>query len=218
MSDVMIRSFKPEDRAAVRRICCDTADKGKPVEGFFRDREVFADLVTGYYTDHATEGIWVAQQGPAIVGYLTGCFDTRLYWRVMIARVIPSAFIRALGRGTFFQAPTWRVVWAGIRTFFYGGFQEKVLLEDYPAHLHINLLSDARGQRVGERLISGFIEQSKARGLKGVHLVTRSDNGGARHFFERMGFLEIGRSSSALLGAGDREKIESVIYGLQLQL
>ncbi len=216
MPDVVIRSFRPEDRAAVRRICCDTADKGKPVEGFFRDREAFADLITRYYTDYAPQGTWVAQQGQTVAGYLTGCFDTRRYWSIMVARVIPSALIRALGRGTFLQAQTWGVVRAGIGTFFCGGFQEKVSLEDYPAHLHINLLADARGQHSGERLIEGFIEQVKTRGLKGIHLVTRSDNAGARRFFERRGFVEIGHCPVASLGGGGQDKRASVVYGLRL--
>jgi hypothetical protein len=51
-SQVVIRPSEQRDREAVREICCDTADGGERVESFFPDREVFADLLTLYYTDY----------------------------------------------------------------------------------------------------------------------------------------------------------------------
>jgi hypothetical protein len=39
-----IRPYRAGDREAVREIACDTALAGEPVELFFSDREVFADL------------------------------------------------------------------------------------------------------------------------------------------------------------------------------
>ena len=35
---VVIRGFQAADREAVRAICCDTADRGRPIERFFSDR------------------------------------------------------------------------------------------------------------------------------------------------------------------------------------
>lgn len=93
-TSLIIRPYAAGDREAVRRICCDTADAGHPVESFFSDRELIADLLMNYYTDYEPESVWVAEQaagpvitgGPAIadepaiagemVGSLTGCCDT----------------------------------------------------------------------------------------------------------------------------------------------
>lgn len=134
----MVRLYRPSDRAAIRQICCDTADKGESVERFFRDREVFADLLTRYYTDCAPEGTWVVEYQGRVAGYLTGCFDTQGYWRVMVCKVIPAAAMRALLRGVFFYRQTWRILWSGVRTFMIGGFRERASLRSYPAHLHLN--------------------------------------------------------------------------------
>ena len=68
---VNIRLYESRDRAAVRRICCETADNGGPVEGFFRDRELVADLVTRYYTDFEPESCWVAE----VAGAMSACSD-----------------------------------------------------------------------------------------------------------------------------------------------
>ena len=74
---LLIRVYRPDDRDAVRTVACDTADRGEPVEGFFRDREVFADLLTRYYTDWEPQSLWVAEAEGRVIGYLTGCLDTR---------------------------------------------------------------------------------------------------------------------------------------------
>ena len=89
-----IRPYRQADRHAVRAIVCDTAERGGPVERFFHDREVFADLLTRYYTDWEPGSLWVAERDAWVVGYLTGCLDTRRYHRVMAWRIIPMAVLR----------------------------------------------------------------------------------------------------------------------------
>ncbi|MGL4397281.1 MAG: GNAT family N-acetyltransferase [Hyphomicrobium sp.] len=66
----------------------------------------------------------------------------------------------------------------------------------YPAHLHINLARDYRGQGIGQQLIAAFIDAVHARGAPGVHVVTSL---GARNiaFYGRNGFHEAGRISHA---------------------
>lgn len=45
-------------------------------------------------------------------------------------------------------------------------------LKNYPAHLHINLSQQARGQGVGSLLLSQFENNLKSQNISGVHLVT----------------------------------------------
>jgi hypothetical protein len=51
VTGAIIRPYRFTDKSLIRKICSDTADLGGPVENFFYDREVFADLVIDYYTD-----------------------------------------------------------------------------------------------------------------------------------------------------------------------
>src|SRR6185295_10181363 len=111
-----IRSFRAADRPAVRALACDTAERGEPVERFYPDRDVFADLLTRYYTDWEPASLWVAEQDGEVVGYLTGCLDTRRYRRVMAWRVVPAAILRGVFRGLLFRPETWRLAFAGIAT------------------------------------------------------------------------------------------------------
>ena len=47
-----IRAYRPEDRDAVRAICCLTAFRNLGAAAMLDDAELFADYWSGYYTDH----------------------------------------------------------------------------------------------------------------------------------------------------------------------
>ena len=173
---------------------------GGPVEKFFRDREIFADLLTRYYTDFDSGATWVVEQDGEVVGYITGCYDTLRYRRAMALRVIPAAVVRGLGRGTFLQRETWRMLGTGVRAFMLekGG---RIQLQRYPAHLHINLSHGSRGLDLGKELMDRFIRSVREKGLQGIHLVTAADNSKAHSFFERCGFTVLGRDKENVVYA-----------------
>ena len=199
MAETDIRSYEPRDRAAVRRICCETADAGKPVEGFFRDRELIADLVTRYYTDFEPQHSWVAVCDGQVVGYLNGSMDGRRALRVTLWRIAPAGVIGALRRGTFCHRETWRLLWACLRTWWARGSRcdGAYAIGDAP-HLHVNLMPEARGAQVGTRLVDRFLEQVNALGGRTVEASVRGDNVAARRFFERFGFTEVARQKLVL--------------------
>lgn len=213
MNDLTIRPYEPGDRAAVRQICCDTADKGEPVERFFPDRELFADLVTRYYTDFEPSSSWVADRGGKVVGYLNGCLNTRRYQGTLFWCIIPAVLLQGIGRGTLLHRQTWKLLLDGFGTWLRGGFRSSISLEGYPAHLHINVRREFRGHRIGERLIRQFIEQAWRAGLKGVHLVTREDNLPARRFFEQLGFFELARRPAGSREGEAQSLSQAVVYG-----
>ncbi len=57
----------------------------------------------------------------------------------------------------------------------------------YPAHLHINLASEARGRGIGGRLIETFCATLEARRIAGVHVVTGAASRNLT-FYTRQGF------------------------------
>lgn len=212
----IVRPYAPADRTAVREISCDTADQGRPVERFFHDRQLVADLLTLYYTDVDFRAVWVAELNGSIIGYLTGAFDTRHYQRVMAFQIVPGAFFRSFFRGVLFHVDTWRMIGAGLMTWRRGGHRRRIPLDDYPAHLHINLREGYRGQRLGSLLMEKFIEQVRAVGVDGVHAVVRGDNLPICRFFERMGFTPLGRQRVVSLEGKRFQEHETVVYGKRL--
>src|SRR5437773_781119 len=67
-----IRSYRATDRAAVRRLCCQTGFLGEPINPVYEDCELFADFLTTYYTDLEPESSFVLEIEGELKGYLLG--------------------------------------------------------------------------------------------------------------------------------------------------
>ena len=64
-------------------------------------------------------------------------------------------------------------------------------LEDYPAHLHIDILPVAQSKGYGRKLIEVFLNRLQSQGIKGVHLIVSKKNQNAIGFYKQIGFNEI---------------------------
>ncbi|MCX6644843.1 MAG: GNAT family N-acetyltransferase [bacterium] len=185
---VTVRNFKSSDRDAVREIACDTADRGNPVDNFLNDREIAADLLTRYYTDFEPESAWVAEMGGAIPGYIIGSVRPKFYDAITILRIYPSAFIRALFRNPQTRADIWSLASPALNAVFSEKGITAKILRNFPAHLHINLRPESRGNHIGRKLVEKFEDHVIKSGLTGIHARVREDNAGGRHFFESLGY------------------------------
>jgi len=217
IANLIVRPYKPSDYQGVRKICCDSADMGKPVENFFYDREVFADLLTRYYMDYEPQGLWVALQDGEIIGYLMSCNDSRSYFNIMAWWILPKVIIRSLLRGVFFHRQPWIILRAILKSYLIGGFRRNISLDSYPAHLHVNVKNGFRGQHVGKNLAEAFFAQASNKGIKGVHLAVRQDNLSACHFFEQLGFFVLGIYPIVMSEDNIFKMRDIVVYGKILQ-
>ena len=210
--NVIVRPYALVDRPAIRQICADTADKGGPVEHIFPDREVFADLVTRYYTDFEPGSLWVAALDGQVVGYLTGCLDSRRYLWIMFWRIFPHACLRALFRGVFLHKRTHRFIHAIFKSCMLGGLKRNISFDQYPAHLHVDIKKDFRQMGLGRRLMENFFTQAKSKGINGIYLTTLEDNFRACRFFEQSGFFVLGRYPVVVPAPGEFQINHSVLY------
>lgn len=71
-------------------------------------------------------------------------------------------------------------------------------VQEYPAHLHIDLLPSARGRGLGRRLIERVTDALRKRGVPDVHLVAGAEDGPALAFYPRVGFTELERTPGAV--------------------
>ena len=214
--NIMIRPYTECDRSTVRHISYETSDRGEQNRPIFSDSDVLADVLTRYYTDFEPQSLWVAEYAGSVVGYLSGCLDPGRYKMTVVLRVIPAAIFRAIYNGALWRRETWRLFGALLRTWIQGGFPRKVSNKEYPAHLHINIQGDFRGQEFGTKLMECFLLQAKSAGVHGVHAGVRDSNFPAIRFFTSMGFLEVG-SQAIFLPSSDGYRVrKTVIYGKRL--
>jgi predicted N-acetyltransferase YhbS len=213
-SAVSIRKYRPEDRPAVRRICCLTAMVGEPSAAFFDDDEVFADALTSYYTDREPESCFVAERGREVVGYLIGSKDARAMGRAFAGALAAPLVAKSFARGTFFRRKNAAFLSRVIMSLAKGEFGAPDFSEYYPATLHINIVDVFRAAGIGSRLVRAYLEYLKSEGVSGVHFATMSE--GAGRFFAGLGFRRLfeGRRSyfRHILG----KDVPLYIYGMRL--
>lgn len=211
-STARIRDYRAADRLAVRQIACDTADAGEPVDRLFHDRETVADVLTRYYTDYEPRSLWVAECDGRVVGYLTGCLNTRGQERVTRKKTLPRAVTGAIARGALLHLDMWRLLAAFAGTVILGGFPHPIDPAVYPAHFHINIREGFRGRGLGPQLVEAFRQQAGRAGVRGIHVVTRGDNAGGRKFFEKMGFWLVCEKPLVLPAGPWFKRTSTVVY------
>ena len=202
-----VRAYRPSDRDDVIEVCLRTAAGGGDATGVYSDDALMPEVFVLPYVEYAPELAFVVDDGSGrVLGYVIGVTDTRAFvewWK------------REWTPGFRARHPS-----AGAPTGHNPGFTEEQLLEaginpermliaevdEYPAHLHIDLLPELQGQGFGRRLIDTLRVALADRGVSAVHLGMDAANTGARAFYDRLGFHELpsSRPESPLLGIATR--------------
>ena len=185
-----IRSYEASDREAVRQLCCETGFLGEPIDPVYEDRELFADFLTTYYTDHEPESSFVIEIGGELRGYLLGSRRPLLNQLYSFYQNI-VLFLRALLRYPRYQEHSRRF----IRWLLMNGWREVPAAPRHTPHFHINLLPDARKMSTTRALLSAYFGYLHRSGEKQVYgqIVTFESRRGEK-MFERYGFKVLNRA------------------------
>ena len=185
-----IRAFRPNDRAAVRRLCCQTGFLGLPIDPVYEDCELFADFLTTYYTDHEPESCFVLEVEGQLKGYLLGSRKPLLNQLYSFQQNI-VLFARALLRYPRYNERSRRF----IRWVVMNGWREVPAAPRRTPHFHINLLPEARKISTTRALMSAYLGYLYRCGEKRVYgqIVTFESRRGEK-MFERYGFRVMNRA------------------------
>jgi GNAT superfamily N-acetyltransferase len=185
-----IRSYRPEDRATVRRLCCQTGFLGEPIDPVYQDHELFADFLTTYYTDKEPESCFVLEVEGELRGYLLGSRKPLRNQLYSFAQNI-WLFFRALARYPRYNQRSRRFV----RWMIVNGWREVPAAPRRVPHFHINLLPEARKISTTRALMSAYLSYLYRCGEKRVYgqIVTFQNRRG-EELFERYGFKVLNRA------------------------
>ncbi len=158
-----IRRYQPSDRDAVRRICCDTGYLGRPIDGIYCDRKLYADLLTRPYLDYEPDWALVAEVKGRVVGYLLGSvsrkFERLLMW---CGFQTASQMLWKLAARRYATHPRSERF---VRWVLTAGFWERPKHPDAAAHLHFDLERPYRGRALGRRLWETYERKLAAAGV-----------------------------------------------------
>ena len=189
-SQFIIRSYRSSDREAVRRLCCQTGFLGEAIDPVYEDRELFADFLTTYYTDHEPQSSFVIEKDGELHGYLLGSrrpFVNQLYSFYQNI----CLFLRALLRYPRYNERSRKFILWLLKN----GWREVPAAPRRTPHFHINLLPAARKISTTRALLDAYFSYLYRSGEKRVYgqIVTFESRRGER-MFERYGFRVMNRA------------------------
>lgn len=198
-----IRPYRPADRDAVFDICLRTAAGGGDATGVYSDDALMPEVFALPYVEYAPDLAFVVDDGNGRpLGYVLGVADTRAFVDWWNREWGPAFRTRHPRPGP----PTGRnPAFTEAQLLAAGADPARMLIaevDEYPAHLHIDLLPDLQGKGFGRRLIDTLRAALAERGVGAVHLGMDAANVNARAFYDRLGFHELpsSRPDAPLLG------------------
>lgn len=199
MSNFTIRLAQPGDQAAAYYVCLKTGDHGRDGEPFYRDDpDALGRIFVGPYLAYEPELSLVLEDAQGVCGYALAALDSRAFyarydhqWRPKLCAQFP------LPSG---DPVTWTRAATVHSWYHHPDYFCPEPYEDYPAHMHIDLLQRARGQGIGRRMMEQVMDELHNRGSLGAHLAVSVLNTPALGFYRRLGFHELARTGTTTSG------------------
>ncbi|GMA14223.1 N-acetyltransferase (plasmid) [Deinococcus metallilatus] len=185
-----IRLASPADRAALYRICLETADSGADGTHLYQDPLLVGHLYAGPYLEFAPEYVFVLEDDAGVCGYVLGVLDTSTFetrlehdWRPALrAQYLDPVNVR----------PQERTPDEGLmHLIHHPPVPDPGVLSEYPSHLHIDLLPRGQGKGQGRQLLERLFSALREAGSPGVHLGVGGRNTRAQSFYRHLGFSEL---------------------------
>lgn len=192
MKPCSIRIARPGDEAGAYHVCFKTGDHGQDGEPYYReDPDALGRIFVGPYLAYEPDLSLILEDDGGICGYALAAFDSRRFFARYEAEWRPKLAAR-------FAAPQGDPAqWTRLQTVHSWYHRPDYFIpepcEQYPSHLHIDLLVRAQGRGYGRRMIEQLLAKLEQRGSPGVHLGVSLLNVRAQAFYQHLGFAELTR-------------------------
>ncbi len=192
-----IRDCQPGDEPGAYYVCMKTGDDGKDGAPFFaEDPDALGRIYVGPYLDFASELALILEDDQGVCGYALAALDSRAFfdryereWRPQLyERFPPPSGDRA----------TWTRLESVYHLYHHPDYFCPEPYEQYPSHLHIDLLPRAQGRGYGRRMIEQLLDRLRSQESPGVHLGMSATNQDAHDFYIVLGFIELVRHDEAI--------------------
>jgi hypothetical protein len=145
-SSATVRKYQDGDWPDLYRICLVTDDSGKDATLLYNEKSMLPEVYTGPYLTFATNlSFTLVDKG--IAGYVLGVLDTKEFENLLADKWWPQIQNKYTGQSDKEFTP----VELEILQMIHNPPQvDRVILEKYPSHLHINLLDRVQGRGLGK--------------------------------------------------------------------
>jgi ribosomal protein S18 acetylase RimI-like enzyme len=192
---VTIRAYQPGDEAALYDVCLRTGADGDDASGLYHDPRLLGEVYVGPYLSFAPDLSFVAEDDEGVGGYALGVVDTAAFeaacessWWPRVRRRYPRAEYRDPSADS-----------EVVRVIHEPPAAPADLVEEYPAHVHIDLLPRFQGHGYGGRMMRMLFSTLVGAGARGVHLGVSPRNMRAIGFYEHLGMSKYGQTDDTVI-------------------
>lgn len=186
---VSVRTVRPEDIDQLYAISLLTGDAGKDATSLYRDGRLIGHIYSAPYAKLHPELVFVAEDGEGVFGYIAGVFDTIAFGQRLEREWWPH--LRRLYADPEGDPALWNEDQKRISAIHHPKQAPAILVERFPAHIHMNLLPRAQGRGIGTALLDRWMANARVSGVKGVHLGANSSNHNGIRFWSSRGFVPV---------------------------
>lgn len=184
-----IRNYKSSDLDKLYEICLKTGDSGKDASMIYKDPFLLGHYYAAPYAVIHPELNFILTKNEIPIGYVLGTDNSELYYHKCEELWFPKLRDKYLLPEHNNDSPDSKII-----KLIYNGILPKlpkIMLDEYPAHLHIDILPEGQGQGMGKKLIFTFIDKLKELNVPALHLEVGKRNKDAIKFYEKIGFKQI---------------------------
>jgi ribosomal protein S18 acetylase RimI-like enzyme len=197
----IIRDYRPGDERPAYFVCLRTGNNGDDGEAFFQeDPDALGRMYVGPYLRFEPRLALILEDDNGVCGYALGALDSRSFYERYEKEWLPE--LRARFPDPTGDPSTWTRVQSVHHLYHHPDYFCPEPYEDYPAHLHIDLIPRVHRQGHGRRMMNELMDRLRAGGAQGVHLAMAASNDRAYRFYASLGFVELCRR-----GDGDDETV-----------
>lgn len=198
----MIRPVGTDDLTDLYSICLATGAAGMDASAQYRDHDLLGHVYAGPYVSVEGTMGFVYEDADGVAGYVLAALDTARFeerceqewWPPLRLQYSQLGSDSDAGSGSgadghhlnesFMDDVLVRHIWNPPTT-------DVAVLEQFPAHLHIDLLPRLQGKGAGRELIQTLLDALRARGVAGVHFGIDPANARAIGFYQHLGFTQL---------------------------
>jgi len=191
MEEPIIRKAVLADIPYIYEICQKTGDNGKDATELFFDQYLLGHYYAAPYLIFPQNICFVVEYQYRPQGYIITATDTIAFckwmeeeWLPPLRKRYPLPFPQDKIRSDKEQ----KIIEYLHLSQFPIDPDDEPLFKEYPAHLHIDLLSTLQGKGMGRTLTDMVFAELKQQGIPGLHLGVSSSNTGAVGFYQKLGF------------------------------
>ncbi|MBR6779951.1 MAG: GNAT family N-acetyltransferase [Clostridia bacterium] len=173
-----IRPYNEKDKENVRYICLNSDG---PCDADENGQHFLLTTYCDYYIEKEPHNCFIlADNSDRAVGYILCARDFTPFWNTFLQEYMPRlAYNPAACRD------------AENSTVLHRQFKN-----EYPAHLHIDLLPEAQGHGYGPQLMETLFSHLRKQNCRGIMWCVWEQNERAQRFYERQGFTCIGKGGT----------------------